>query len=87
MSLTDLQYRRRAIWVSMGLLFGLFTSVKFLSNLSLHVQHGQTMLTALGLAFVGTIGYALVMAILVIAIGLGLMILVRSILNSDSERE
>lgn len=83
MSLTDLQYRYRVIWVSMGLLFGVFTSVEFLRNLSLHVQHGQTMAAAIGLAFLGTIVYAIVTAIIVTVLGFILRGVARTFIGSD----
>jgi Na+-transporting NADH:ubiquinone oxidoreductase subunit NqrE len=84
MSLTHLQYRK-VIWFGMLVVFVLFTSVEFMSNLMLHLKHDQTMPAALGLAFIGTIVYALVMAVIVIVLGVVLTKISRTILAPDTK--
>lgn len=84
MSLTHLQYRK-VIWFGMFVIFMFFTSVEFMSNLILHLKHGQTTAAALGLAFVGTIVYALVMAVIVTVLGVVLTKISRTILAPDTK--
>lgn len=86
MPLTHSHYRSivRAGLIIAGVIF---IGFEFLSNLVLHVKHGQTMLASLGLAAIGTIIYALVVAAIVAALYMLVMKFVRAVLLSDQSKE
>lgn len=86
MPLTHSHYRS-IVLVGLVIAGGIFIGFEFLSNLVLHVKHGQTMPAALGLAAIGTIFYALVVAAIAAAIYAVVMKFIRSVLISDTKRK